>query len=553
MADENQTSRVSRRTVLKGGAATGAAALLGGIGLATADAKVGQTRVFTSGRHEGGTGTLIMSVPTAPDIFDPHATGGWDTYKHTLQMFEGLSREILTDPTSTFPELEPCLAESWEISTDNLTYTFKLRQGVKFHDGADFNAAAVEFNIRRIWDRDFEFYYPRANSFTFYAFEALDTITVVDDYTIELKLKTPFAEFLRMQNQSYGEPLMISPTAVQTYGNEGFAQNPAGTGRFKLVERAEGESTTIERFAGYWGPDPAKLDKVIFRIIGDSQAAISALKAGETDMMLWIPPDNIQDLTDSGFTISMNDGPYVNYWYLNFQNEVTAKKEIRQAMNLALNRQGIVDDLSFGSQKPANGIIPPGCNAFDPNFAGWGYDPEQAKALVAQAGYPDGVDVTFRVAEYGQYGDAVVARMQQDFKAVGINLNLEKMEWVTYMHAWANGLPPEHGGLQLGWGMSADYWLQLISHSKFQSPNGTNSGYYSNPAVDALFDQAAAEHDDEKRKALYQQAHQIIMMEDAAFIPITFDRAPLALSPRVKGFVNPPEDWFQLWTVEVSD
>jgi peptide/nickel transport system substrate-binding protein len=551
MSDELNTTNLTRRTVLKAASATGAAALLGGLRLDEVAAG-GRPASLSGGRHEGGNGTLIISVPTAPDIFDPHATGGWDTYKHTLQMFEGLSREVLTDPASTFPVLEPCLAESWTISDDGLVYTFKLRQGVKFHDGTDFNAAAVEFNIRRIWDKDFEFYYPRANSFTFYAFQALSAIKIIDDYTIELTLSSPFSEFLRMQNQSYGEPLMISPEAVRTHGNEGFAQNPVGTGRFKLVERKEGESTTIERFAGYWGPDPAKLDKVIFRIIGDSQAAISALKTGETDIMLWIPPDNIQDLTDSGLTVSMNDGPFVNYWYLNFQNEVTGKKEIRQAMNLGLNRQGIVDDLANGSQKPANGIIPPGCNAFDPEFAGWGYDPEAAKALVVAAGYPDGVDVTFRVAEYGQYGDAVVARMQQDYKAIGINLILEKMEWVTYMHAWAGGLPPEHGGLQLGWGMSADYWIQLISHSKFQSPNGTNSGYYSNPAVDALFDQAAAELDDAKRRDLYQQAHQIIMMEDAAFIPITFDRSPLALSSRVKGFVNPPEDWFQLWTVEVE-
>ncbi|MFN8591694.1 MAG: ABC transporter substrate-binding protein [Thermomicrobiales bacterium] len=544
---------LTRRGVLKGTVATGAVALLGGIGQANAIAAGGRLEVLDRAAWQnGGSGTLILSVPTAPDIFDPHATGGWDTYKHTLQMFEGLSRGDLTDPASTFPELQPCLAESWDISDDGLTYTFHLRQGVKFHDGTDFNASVVEFNVRRIWDKSFEYYYPRANSFTFYAFEPLEEIKVVDDYTVMMQLKRPFAEFLRMQNQSYGEPLMISPEAVKQYGNEGFAQHPIGTGRFKLEERVEGERTVIVRNADYWGEDKALLEKVIYRIIPDSQAAISALKAGETDMMLWIPPDNLADLESSGFTISMNDGPYVNYWYLNFKNDVTSIKEIRQAMNMGFNRQGIVDDLANGSQKVANSIIPPGCNAYDPEFKGFDYDPEQARALVTGADFPDGVDVTFRVAEYGQYGDAVVARMQQEWKDIGIRLNLEKMEWVTYMHAWANGLPPEHGGLQLGWGMSADYWIQLISHSKFQSPNGTNSGYYSNPQVDELFDQAAAELDDAKRRDLYQQAQEIILHEDAAYIPVTFDRAPLALSSRVKGFVNPPEDWFQLWTVSVE-
>ena len=100
--------------------------------------------------------------------------------------------------------------------------------------------------------------------------------------------------------------------------------------------------------------------------------------------------------------------------------------------------------------------------------------------------------------------------------------------------------------------LQADYWIQIIAHSKFQSPNGTNSGYYSNPQVDELFDKAAAELDDAARRGLYQQAQGIIMHEDADYIPISFDRAPLALSTRVKGFVNPPEDWFQLWTVSVE-
>ena len=537
----------TRRSTIKGAAAAGAARLLGGV----AGAAALGVRAVAAEEHPGG--TLIVSVPTAPDIFDPHATGGWDTYKHTLQMFEGLSRENLTDPESTFPELEPCLAESWEVSEDGLVYTFTLRQGVKFHDGTDFNAAAVDFNVRRIWDKDFEFYYPRANSFTFYAFEPLESMEIIDDYTIRMTLNRPFAEFLRMQNQSYGEPLMVSPEAVKKSGNEGFAQAPVGTGRFKFVERKEGESSTMERFADYWGPDKALLDKIIFRIIPDPQAAISALKAGETDIRLFIPPDNIAELEEAGFTVSMNDGPYVEYWYLNFKNEVTAKKEIRQAMNLALNREGIVADLANGSQSVANGIIPPGCSAFDPNVKGWEYDPERAAALVKQAGYEDGVTVPFMVAEYGGFLDQVVARMQQDYKAIGIDIELQKFEWVTYLHDWGTGLKPEFGGLELGWGMSADYWFQLIAHSKFQAPNGTNSGYYSNPAVDKLFDEAAITADPDKRRELYQEAQRIAVMEDAAYIPITFNRSPLALSPKVKGFVNPPEDWFQLWTVSLED
>ena len=425
---------------------------------------------------------------------------------------------------------------------------------MKFHDGTDFNAQVVDFNVRRIWDKDFEFYYPRANSFTFYAFEPLEEITVDDDYTVTMRLKRPFAEFLRMQNQSYGEPLMISPEAVRTHGNEGFAQNPVGTGRFRLEERKEGESTTIVRFDDYWGPDKALLEKVIFRVIPDSQAAISALKAGETDMMLFVPPDNLPDLESSGFTISMNDGPYVEYWYLNFKNDVTAIKEIRQAMNFGLNRQGIVDDLANGSQRVANGIIPPGCNAYDPEFKGYDFDPEQAKALVAEAGFEDGVDVTFRVSEYGQFMDSVVARMQQDWSQTRDPAEPGK-DGVGHLHAClGRGAPararrfgarlgderrlldPAHRALQVPVTQRHELGLlQQPAGRRAVRPGRRRARMMPSGAI--VLSAGAGDHH-ERRRRLYPDHLQSL--------------AACALS-RVQGFINPPEDWFQLWTVSLEE
>jgi peptide/nickel transport system substrate-binding protein len=547
---------LTRRGVIGGTAAAGAAALLGGIGQASAIAAGGWLRVLDAAAlQEGGPGTLIVSVPAAPDAFDPHATGGWDTYKHTLQMFEGLTRsENLTEPGAEPGVLAQSLADGWEVSDDGKTYTFHLRPEVKFHDGTDFNADAVEFNVRRIWDKDFEFYYPRANTFTSYVFEFLDNIEAVDDFTVRMDLKYPFAEFLHMQNQSYGEVLMVSPEAVRTHGNEAFAHHPIGTGRFMLAERREGESTTLVRFADHWDTlDEARLERIIFQVIPDPQEAVSALKAGRTDMMLWVPPEHLADLEASGFTISINDGPCVNFWYLNFRNDITAREEIRKALNIGFNRQRIVDELTYRSQVAANGIIPPGCPAYDQSLTGFAHDPEQAKALVAQAGFPDGVDVTFLVADYGQYGAAWLARILEEWAEIGVRVRLERLEWVTYMHTWANGLSPEYGGLLLGWGMNVNYWLQYIAHSRYQPPNGKNAGYYSNPDVDALLDKAAEEPNVADQRGPYQEAQRIFLHGDAAFVPITFDRAPMAISPRVKGFINPPENWFQLWTVSLDE
>ncbi|PZR67274.1 MAG: hypothetical protein DLM66_11785 [Candidatus Dormiibacter spiritus] len=536
-------SALSRREFLK---YTGVAA-----GVAALDPLVLACSNGSSAASKAG-GTLVISLPTESDIFDPHATGGWDTYKHTLQMFEGLTKENLTDANEKVPSIQPALAEKWDLSEDKTTYTFHLRQGVKFHDGTDFNADAAVFNIRRIWDKTFESYYARANAFSGQYFVYLKDIQKVDDHTVKMTLKQPFSDFLRMQNQSYGEPLMISPTQVKKLGNEGFAANPIGTGRFKFMERTAGAHATMLRSDSYWGSDKALVEKLIFVWVSDAQAALAGLKSGQAHLKLWVPPDDVDPIKSGGFNVSMNKGPIVNYWYLNTRHPILKDKKVRQAINLSIDRDSLVRNISKGTNTPATGLIPPGCNAFDSSFKGWAYDPTKAKALLADAGYPNGFSVKFMIPEYGGYQDTFNARMQQDWKKVGINIDYQKLEWVTYMHKWAEGLAPDVGALQLGWGMSADYWFQLVANGNNMPPNGTNSGWYQNRDVDALLDKAAKEFDDAKRRDLYQKAHQIVIMEDAAFAPYTFDLAPIALTSKVKGFVNPPEDWFQLWTVSLS-
>ena len=268
---------------------------------------------------EGGEGTLVWGMPAETDILDPHATGGWLTYDVTYQIFESFAKEDLTDPNAATPELIPALATSWEISEDGLEYTFYLREGVKFHDGTPFDAAVAKFNFDRFWNESSPHFYAKSKAFVAAYTRWIENVEVIDDMTIKVALNAPNYEWIRSGLQSYGQPLMISPTAVETFGNEGVALNPIGTGPFKFVEREQGVKTVIERNPDYWGRK-AKLDRVIFRPLEDPATRINALRTGEIDMTNTPPWDDIQDLVDEGFHLTINENvPFI--WFIHLKQQ----------------------------------------------------------------------------------------------------------------------------------------------------------------------------------------------------------------------------------------
>jgi peptide/nickel transport system substrate-binding protein len=495
-------------------------------------------------------GTLIWGMPSETDILDPHATGGWTTYQITYQLFEGLVKEDLTDANAATPKLVPGLAESWEISPDGLQYTFKLRPGVTFHDGTPFDAAAVKFNFERFWDKSSPNYYPKAASFVAAYTKWIKAIEVIDPMTVRVTLTTPDYEWLRQGLQSYGQPLMVSPAAVKKYGNDGFALHPVGTGPFRFVERNQGVRTVIERNPDYWGRK-ALLDRVIFRPLQDPATRVNALETGEVQMITTPPWDEIQGLLDDGFTLSTNvNVPYINYIYLNTKLKQFQDPRVRQAVNMAIDREGIAREIYKKTGRAEYGMLSPGTYAYDPAFKGYAYDPEAAKKLLAEAGYPDGFPVVFEVPQVGT-GELVETWIQRDLKKIGITVELRKFEWVTYMGRWAQGLGPDIGMNEIGWGMSTPAWINLVARCDTAGPAGQTSGYYCNQAVDKLLDQALVTKDLAAARTLYQQANRAIM-DDAAYVPVVDDLQPVMLSPKVHGFVNPPEDWFDLSTVSVN-
>ena len=248
-------------------------------------------------------GTLVYGMEGPSDILDPQATGCWLTYRVTFQMFEGLLAEDLTQADVAIPKVIPKLAESYTLSKDGLSRTFKLRKGVKFHDGTPFNAARPRSSPGSACARRTRpHFYPRANSYTYYVVEYITGVEAVDEYTLKLTFSKPYAEWERMTLQSWGEPMMVSPTQVKKTGNEKFADAPVGTGPFKFVENVPGDRIVLERFKDYWGPQ-ANVDKLVFRRLDDPAARVAALRTGEVDFILAPPPDEVEALRKDKFQV----------------------------------------------------------------------------------------------------------------------------------------------------------------------------------------------------------------------------------------------------------
>ncbi len=497
-------------------------------------------------------GALIWGMPADADALDPHAMGGWLGRSVTRQIYESLLEGDLTDPDAKYVKLKPALAESWEVTEDGKVWTFKLREGVTFQDGTPFNAEAVKYNVDRIINKDAPQYYPKSAAFTTSFAAWIEKFEVLDDMTVRFTLNKPNYEWFAGSIQSYGPFLIISPTALEKYGNEEIALHPVGTGPMKFVEREQGVKIVLEPYEDYWG-EKSKLDALVFVKLEDPSTRVNALLSEEINMTNFPPWEQIDDIKEDGrFVLSTNENvPSIFYIAINMKNPIMQDKRVRQAMIYGFNREAMTEELMRGTATPAYGMLSRGTYAFDPDFKMYEYDPEKAKALLAEAGYPDGFEIDMEIFKYG-LGELSEQWFQRDMANIGIKVNLIKNEWIAYLGKWAAGMPEETGMNTMGWGMSIPSWTGVVSRCTLQPPNGVNSGWYCNEKVDALLDQAVAEGDQEKAAALYREASKLIM-EDAAFIPMYNDSQPIFLNETVKGFVNPPEDWFDFSTTSVED
>jgi len=507
-----------------------------------------------SGAEDGD--TLVIGIESEADVLDPQVAGGWVTWRINRQMYEPLVMEDLSVPSAdaAVPALKPGLAESWEVSPDGLQYRFHIREGVEFHDGTPLDAAAVEYNIRRMWDEESPQYSAKAAGQTAFVWSSVADVSTPDDMTVLVTMSTPFSPFLRILAQGgNGSAAIISPTALEKYGNDAIADHPSGTGPFEFDERVRGERISLTRNDDYWGDVPI-LASVVFRPLPDASARTSALRSGDVDIIAVPSPDSVQGLVDDGYQLSEGAPPHVWYLAFNMNDEHTSNKLVRQAINLAIDREGMAKDLLKDTVNPAYDVQAPANDAYVKREDVYTRDVARAKELLAEAGYPDGFETTMMTSVDGS-GQIIPVPMaeyiQQNLAEVGIDMKIDSMEWISYLGSWAKGTPPGTGMAQQSWGMTTPYWLYIVTSSNLIAPNGPNVGGYSNPELDAVMAQAVQAPSEEAAIPFWKQANDIVT-EEAVLAPIVNDKAPYILAPNVEGFVSASQEWYDLTNVSLG-
>ena len=491
--------------------------------------------------------TVVIAIEANLARLDPHASTTWNTFRVLMHIFEGFVAEDLTRSDLEQPPLVPALAESWDISDDGLIYTFNLRKGVMFHDGTPFNADAVKFNMDRMLKTDFEFYQPIAAGLMGWMWQDLESYSVIDDHTFEIKLKTPNSEFLRrLAMGGSGTPRFISPASIEKAGNDGVETNPVGTGPYKFERNIVGEATTLTRNADYWDATRTpRIERLIFRPISEVATRELALIGGEVDMISSPSPDSIDRLKAQGLTIESSPVSTIYMMWVNFREEPLKDVRVRRAICMALDREGMAEFHRNGYAKPATGILNYGGPGYDPSFKDCEYAPDAAKALLAEAGYPNGFQTRLDWTMGGggdvnTVGDA--EWIQRNLAAIGVTATIETFDNGTYWDMLGAGIREGTGFMSVSWGETSFFWLDQVIASSAIPPNGFNAGHYDNPEIDVLLGKARAAPSEDAMVGYLHQVQRIIA-DDMAFIPYYTPIAIYAMRPNVAGFVLAPQHW----------
>jgi ABC-type transport system substrate-binding protein len=482
--------------------------------------------------------TLTFLLAGDTNRLDPPAMDAQEGFIATTAMYEGLVRY-----KSGSTDIEPALAEKWDVSADGTEYIFHLKPGVKFHDGSPLTADAVAFTFDREVNKDNALFkdaqgdyggFPFINDYIANVVTKVESVGALD---VKFTLNRKFSPLL--SNLAIPPGFVISMEALKKYG-KAINENPVGTGPFKFTEWKKDDHITVDAFDGYWGNKP-KLQRIVFQPVPEPSVRALKIQNGEGDVAWPIDPKDAPTLKGQANTDVLEQaGLNVNMAEFNLNKPELQNKSLRQAMNYAINKQELADKLYSGAGVPEQGVLPPTSWAYNADIKGYPFDPEKAQALLKDAGYSGQTLTldTYTIARgYNPQGSKLAEAVQQYLDSVGIKSEIQTGEWTQYRaDRHAAKLNVAFGGWQADTG-DPENFLGVFFH--IANKGGVNTSFYGVPEVDQLLNQANEETDVAKRKDLFNQAERRIV-DDAPWLFICHMKQQVAIRKRVQGFVSQP-------------
>ena len=488
--------------------------------------------------------TLVFGRGSDSVGLDPGLETDGESFKVCDNIYETL---VAYDSEST--AILPQLAHSWDVSADQLTWTFHLQRGVHFHDGTIFNAEAMLFSLGRQFYKDHP-HHKVEGGYRYWKDMGMDDIlaelTAPDDSTFVIRLKKPNAPFL--SNLAMNFCSAVSPTAIKKYGRDYF-KNPVGTGPFRFLEWRKDERIVLARNDNYWGPK-AKLDRLIFKPIQEAAIRFLELSQGTVQGLDNLNPEYIDEIRDNPeLQLLTQPGMNVGYLAMNMDKAPFDDLRVRRAINHAVNKQALVDNFYQGLALAAKNPIPPTLWGYNDKITGYAFDPNKARALLAEAGFPDGFETELWAMPvprpYMPQPDKIAQAVQADLAKIGVRARIVQWEWGTYLDKVSNG---EHPMALLGWtgdNGDPDNFLHVLLDKTAAVKPAQNIAFYKSEELHKVLVAARISADRYQRSKLYQQAQEIIF-HDAPWVPLVHATQTAAFHRGVSGFILHPtgSKWF---------
>jgi len=509
--------------------------------------------------------TLVYCSEGSPENFTPSINTTGTTFDAARPVY---NRLVQFTPGTT--QVEPALAESWTVSPDGLTITFKLRPGIKFHSGVngftptrDLNAEDVIWSFDRQWKPDHPYAKVSAGSYDYFNDmgmpDLLESITKGDDdLTVVIKLKKPNApiianlamDFAAIHSAEYAKFLMDKGTPEQ------FDQIPVGTGSFQFVDYQKDAVIRFKAFADGWAGKP-KIDDLVYAITPDATARYAKLKAGECQVMIAPNPADLPDMkANADINVLEQAGLNIGYYAMNNMKPPFDKKEVREAFAMAIDRDAIIKEVYQGAGQKAKNLIPPTMWSYDDSTKDVEYNPEKAKKMLEDAGVKDlKIDIWWMPVQrpYNPNAKRMAEMIQADLSKIGVESTLVSYEWGEYRKRMQAG---EHMTGMLGWtgdnGDPDNFFAVLLGCNAEGKPNGNNIPKWCNAKFKEVVDKAAEITDQAERTKLYQEA-QKIQAEEMPQVNIAHSTVFEPISKKVTGYKVSPLGSHEFQNVDIAE